>query len=87
MKLYLVVFQDELECTGYNLIEELVIADNEVDATEKAWEKYYNSKGFAIKPKREDHYVDHISELDEVDGYELIVGNKINNNKGEGINL
>lgn len=77
MKLYLVVFQDEMECTGYNFIEEMVIADNEVDATEKAWEKYCNSKGFAIKPKREDYSVDHVTELDEVDGYEIIVGNKL----------
>lgn len=77
MKLYLVVFQDEMECTGYNLIEELVIADNEGDATERAWEKYYDAEGFEVKPKREDYSVDRISELNEVDGYEIIVGNKL----------
>lgn len=76
MKLYLVVFQDEMECTGYNLIEEMVIADSEEDATERSWEKYYNTEGFEIKPKREDYSVVRISELNEVDGYEIIVGNK-----------
>jgi hypothetical protein len=77
MKLYEVVFQDEAESIGFNLITELVVADNEEDAIEKAWQKHYDSWGDSNKPDRDYHYVYHLAELNEIDGYEIIVGNKI----------
>lgn len=78
MKLYEVVFQDEAECTGFALIYELVVAESEEAAIEKAWKKYYDACGHAIKPKRDRHYVDNINHISELDGYEIIVRDKIN---------
>lgn len=73
MKLFEVTFQDEAECTGFNQITELVVAINEEDAIDKAWQNYYDICGHAIKPDRDRHYVDYIRELNEIDGYEIIL--------------